>query len=168
MPGHIPSTSSQAVIILGRSGAHVKGFVEAVQSASNGLGLISHSSCFFLNKAQRNTLILGWRGGVEAKGCSSPTGGALPEAAGKAGRGERSRAVDPLRPLWGRLALDEPSPAGKPRPLGTGRPRQLPSRRPSLPRLRGCRRAGAGSAPRLLSSPPPRHPLPCPSCFRPA
>lgn len=68
--------------------------MEDVQRASNGLDLISHSRCLFLNKVQRNTIILGCRCGVgvgeeNGEGWFSH-GGALPEADGEVGRGKRS------------------------------------------------------------------------------
>lgn len=65
--------------------------MEAVQRASNGLDLISHSSRLFLNKAQRNTIILGCRRGVGGSGGRVVLhGGALPEADGEVGRGKHS------------------------------------------------------------------------------
>lgn len=163
VPGHTLSTSSQAGIILEIFSAHVKGFVEAVQSASNGLGLISHSSCFFSNKTQRNWLILGWWGGGKRSG--EERGGSFPPFPRR--RAGRVRGAHPGRrsaqPAVGAGAPDEPS---LPAPARTAR-RGRGQRQPSLLRLRGS--GQAGSAPRLTPSPEhrlPRRALPA-ACLRP-
>jgi len=87
-----------------------------------------------------------------------------PEEPGKAGRGERSPVADaPPRAAAGPRPV-APRPAGeRSRALGTGRLRQA-----WLPGLRGSRRAGAGSAPRLAPSPEAPRSLPGPRCRRPA
>lgn len=158
--GHIPSTSSQALTILERFSTHIKGFVEAVQSASNGLDPISHSSRFFLNKTRRNTLILGSEGA--GRGVPLPPG-----SPSRGGAQSTARGALPAR--WSRQAV-----AGPPTPQqalsGGGRSHFFPTarvnralgqerlREPPLPLPRGD---NTGLAPHLATSSPAHCAVPC-------
>lgn len=160
MSGHIPSTSSQALTILERFSTHIKGFVEAVQSASNGLDPISHSSRFFLNKTRRNTLILGSEGA--GRGVPLPPG-----SPSRGGAQSTARGALPAR--WSRQAV-----AGPPTPQqalsGGGRSHFFPTarvnralgqerlREPPLPLPRGD---NTGLAPHLATSSPAHCAVPC-------
>lgn len=145
--------------------------MEAVQRTFNGLDLISHSRCLFLNKVQRNTIILGcrFRKGVAGEGGEGwfSNGGALPQADGEVGRGKRSpwAGSDARRLLWMRRSPNKPSPPalartsrGKPRPRDR-RPREAST--PGLPQGR-CGISSAPALPRRARSPPR------PSCLRQA
>lgn len=132
--------------------------MEDVQRASNGLDLISHSNCLFLNKVQRNTIILGCRCGVGAGGEDGAGwfshGEFFPRRMARSGAGSAPREREampagccgcgdpPANPLRLRSLALRPCGAGS-RALGTGRLRE-----PPLPRL-SQGRCGISSAPAL-------------------
>lgn len=149
--------------------------MEAVQRASNGLDLISHSSRLFLNKVQRNTIILGCRRGVGGSGGrvvlprrSSSRGGwrgrareALPVSGKRCPQAAADAAI-PGKPSPPAPARTSPLRRGKPRPGERAARGAIAARPNHLRRARGlssglargsCPRVPSGTAPHLSALP---------------